>query len=336
MSIGGQPPSSTHGKSTLARHVRRLSDAISSAGQKGVPNVPTQARVWATVVSVQFAGSGAVTLTLNISGSSTQTAGIAFLGSYPPNVGDSVIAEWWGSDLVVFGALAPYGAQYLTPKAVTTGYTANVGELVECSGGTFAITPPAHPKKGNRFGVKKTDAFSVGYIGISIVADWYLYCKGAGFIFEWDGAAWIVVDTIASLWDSSYVPHLYPDGSGYDYYSIYLNVGYAKFQQTGKTIHYQASFQPIGVPGPGAGFAIATSYPVEPITTGSDRALGAAIYYSNDVNKRFSGACIFAPGYNTGKLYFIEGNANNLLGIDPSFNLTINDTCSFDISYEVA
>ena len=84
--------------------IRRLADSIVKAFNSPTSNDQLHRRVWAVVASIQT--TPVHSLTLYISGSATATAGIRFLTSYSPTVTDVVMAEFWGSDLVVLGRMA--------------------------------------------------------------------------------------------------------------------------------------------------------------------------------------------------------------------------------------
>jgi hypothetical protein len=84
--------------------IRKLADSIAKASNNPTSNDPIHRRVWAVVASIQT--TPVHSLTLHISGSSTATAGIRYLSSYSPTVTDVVMAEFWGSDLVVLGRMA--------------------------------------------------------------------------------------------------------------------------------------------------------------------------------------------------------------------------------------
>jgi hypothetical protein len=85
--------------------IRRLADSIVKTSNNPTSNDPIHRRVWAVVVAIQM--TPVHSLTLHISGNTTTPIpGIRYLSSYSPTVTDVVIAEFWGSDLVVLGRMA--------------------------------------------------------------------------------------------------------------------------------------------------------------------------------------------------------------------------------------
>jgi len=82
-------------------------------------------RQWGVVISIQT-----TTLTITLAGGSTPIAGVAYMASYSPNVGDTVIIDQVGTDLVAVGGL--YGA---VATSLTAG--ASVGTLQSTSSGSY-------------------------------------------------------------------------------------------------------------------------------------------------------------------------------------------------------
>lgn len=87
----------------MRRHIRNLADAVARASKAPLTNAPSHKVVWATVASIQ--PGPPQSLTLNVSGNSNAVAGIRYLSTYNPRVGDTVMCSKYGGDLVVIGGM---------------------------------------------------------------------------------------------------------------------------------------------------------------------------------------------------------------------------------------
>src|ERR1700691_2926524 len=87
----------------MRRHVRDLADALARASKTPITNAPVHQVLWGVVGSIQ--PGPPQSLTINVAGSSNGTAGIRYLSSYSPTVGDTVMMSKYGGDLVVLGGM---------------------------------------------------------------------------------------------------------------------------------------------------------------------------------------------------------------------------------------
>jgi hypothetical protein len=91
---------------SLDRQVTAASREIIRQGKVPIANAPSNDIVWGIVDSIQTGPPK--TLTLYIQGDTTNAvAGVEFLGSYTPTVGDQVMCSKYGRDLVVLGSSSP-------------------------------------------------------------------------------------------------------------------------------------------------------------------------------------------------------------------------------------
>lgn len=91
---------------TMQRLVHNLADAIIKHVNETQPNKPRRDLVYGIVAAVSTSGN---TLTLNVSGDTTNVTGVTYLGSYRPTVGDFVAVLHYGHDFLVIGAPGPEG-----------------------------------------------------------------------------------------------------------------------------------------------------------------------------------------------------------------------------------
>lgn len=86
----------------------QLADAIAQTASPtagGAAGIPASSNGYGTIVSTQ-PGSPFNTVTVTIGGATTPTPGVRYYVGYSPNVGDNVVLERVGSDVVVSGALS--------------------------------------------------------------------------------------------------------------------------------------------------------------------------------------------------------------------------------------
>lgn len=86
------------GKFTQIRETLR---ALVQPGKTTAATPPTLTEEWAVVVSAD--ATTPATLTLKIGGSAASTSGIAYLSTYSPTAGDTVVGLKNGTDLLILG-----------------------------------------------------------------------------------------------------------------------------------------------------------------------------------------------------------------------------------------
>ena len=123
---------------SLRRQVRNFADAVAKSSKTPITNAPTNKVVWGVVSSIQTGPPQSLTLTL--AGSSTTVAGIRYLSSYSPTVGDTVVCSKYGTDLVVLGGMS--GVTHATTIRIPQTY-AVLGTLVAESLPIFYVPVPS-------------------------------------------------------------------------------------------------------------------------------------------------------------------------------------------------
>ena len=89
---------------TTRRYIRKLSDAIIKKSRTPITNAPKLDFPWGVVASVE--AGPPQSLTLYLSGAPTTIAGVRYLASYSPTVGDTVSCRKVGTDLIVEGGMS--------------------------------------------------------------------------------------------------------------------------------------------------------------------------------------------------------------------------------------
>lgn len=87
---------------SLLRQIAKLADEIVKAAKKPITNAPRHKIVWGTIYSID--GGTPASLTITLAGGNA--SGITYLNWYSPTVGDYVMCERYGTDLVCYGTLA--------------------------------------------------------------------------------------------------------------------------------------------------------------------------------------------------------------------------------------
>ena len=112
----------------------QLAAAIASKptpAQNIAAGVTAVGRQWGVVISIQT-----LTLTITLAGGTIHIPGVAYMASYSPNVGDTVVIDQVGTDLVVVGGLygqvatsLTQGALVATLQSTSSGSYTNLGTV---------------------------------------------------------------------------------------------------------------------------------------------------------------------------------------------------------------